>query len=480
MAEMILGILAACVIGSVGFTARSVPEGRRPGVRRRHLAWGLVLSVIGFLVMALTAWSTHEDQHYDDFGSAMTALAAMMGGALFLLGLGPVVSWLLGMLGRLTVRLPPPIRLAARDVAGDRARTAPAVAATMAATALAITIMIIVFAVTAQNRAGYHPQARPGTLLVHGLSPDEAPVVHAAVQRELPGVPIVQSDRQRNGHLSLEVENADLPDLENVSPAGLIGDRALLCYLTGDPSTPYAENTVVVVTAQDVDIDTVTVIYDSESSPKGGSLLEKSVPATVAKPADPDVEGVFIPAKVVRDLGLDLEPEQLIIDPSLHRTSAIEQARLDRRLGDTATTYVERGFQASTGWRMFVVAAVVVAFGCAFAGTGRAGGSRSRRVLLRVGGSTAIQRLFAACRVGLGAACGAVMGAAVGCTIGLLLAWPMTTSVDWDPMPRVGFDTPWLLIAALVIGLPVLAAALAGLLPVRTARVAPSESGGKG
>ncbi|GII82307.1 hypothetical protein Ssi03_02970 [Sphaerisporangium siamense] len=83
--------------------------------------------------------------------------------------------------------------------------------------------------------------------------------------------------------------------------------------------------------------------------------------------------------------------------------------------------------------------------------------------------------------MGLGTACGTVIGAAAGSTIGLLLAWPMTTSVEWEPVPsRVGFDTPWPSIAALAIGLPVLTAALAGLFPVRTTGVPPSGSVGKG
>ena len=310
------------------------------------------------------------------------------------------------------------------------------------------------------------------------------PVVRAAVQRELPGVPIVQSDAQPDGDLRLEIGNADLPGLENVDPAGLIGDRTLLGYLTGDPSTPYDENTIVVVTAKDADLHTVTAIYDSGSSSNGGPSMRKAIPATVAKPADPEVEKVFIPAKVVRDLGLDLEPGQLIIDPSIHRTSATEQARLDHRLGDSATTYLEPGFQPSTGWRTFVVAAIVVAFGCALAGaerprgSGGSGGSGPRRVLFRADGSNTALRLFAASRMGLVAACGTVLGGLAGCTIGLLLAWPVTASIDWDVTPRVGVDTPWPLIAALVIGLPILTAALAGLLPASTTRPPPTEPGG--
>ncbi|GAA4180449.1 hypothetical protein GCM10022252_03320 [Streptosporangium oxazolinicum] len=433
----------------------------------------------GTAVMALTAWSTHEDQHYDDFGSAMTTLAATMGGALLLYGLSPFVPWSLGILGRYAVRLPPPIRLAARDVTGHRVWTAPAIAMTMSATALAITVTIIAVATTAQSRAEYYPQVRPGALLVHGFWAEGAATVRAAIQHEVPGVPITQSERQPEGegYFGLDVDNVRLPDLESVAPAGLIGDHALLRYLTGDLTTPYDEGRAVVVTAKEGDVSTVTIHYDHDYSRNDESLLTKTIPAVAVKPTDPLVEEIFLPAKVVRDLGYRLEPEKLIIDPSVHRTSAIEQERLAVRLGDSAITYVERGFQIPTEWMIFVAVAVSVALGGALAVTGRAVCPRSRRVLLRVGGgSTATLRLFAASRAGLGAACGTTMGAAAGCVLGLLLVWPMTASIEWEPMPRVAFDTPWSSIAALVIGLPILAAAVAGLAPPgMTVRSAPPD-----
>jgi hypothetical protein len=60
------------------------------------------------------------------------------------------------------------------------------------------------------------------------------------------------------------------------------------------------------------------------------------------------VDEIFLPAKVMRDLGYHLESEKLIIVPSIHRTSAIKQGRLDRPLGDIAVTYIERGFQGTS------------------------------------------------------------------------------------------------------------------------------------
>ncbi|MEU4516637.1 hypothetical protein AB0G05_44715 [Nonomuraea wenchangensis] len=94
----------------------------------------------------------------------------------------------------------------------------------------------------------------------------------------------------------------------------------------------------------------------------------------------------------------------------------------------------------------------------AFAGAG----SRSARVLLRSGRGPAL-RLLAAGRAGWCMLAGSLPGTAAGCVIGLLLSWPMTTSVGWDELPRMPFETPWWLIAALAIGLPAIAALIAAL-----------------
>ncbi|HUR08458.1 MAG TPA: hypothetical protein VM347_38375, partial [Nonomuraea sp.] len=121
------------------------------------LVWGTVVAAVGVAVMALTAWSTQEDKHYDDFGSAMTALAGIFGGALLISGLGPFVPWLLEVLRRNAAFLPRVFRPSVRHVCGAPARTAAGVATTMAAAAVATALMIIAPAMTAQGEADYYP-----------------------------------------------------------------------------------------------------------------------------------------------------------------------------------------------------------------------------------------------------------------------------------------------------------------------------------
>lgn len=449
--EILTFLFAVFGLGSMVLAARSVPSAPGALVRRRCLVWGSALLVGGCVIMALAAWSTHEDVHYDDFGSAVTLLVATVGGALVLLGLGPFLALLLGVAGRWSV------------LARDRARTVPWIVATMSATALAVTVVIVAAAATSQNRADYRPEARPGALLVRYFSEADAPAALAAVRRELPGVPVVQTYRHREIRpYSLHADGADLPEQDGVVTSGVIGDGALLRYLTADPSTPYKENTAVVVTTGDTEVASVTIEYSLFGRDDDTAPVVEQVPAVVVRPADPSVEEVFLPAKVFRDLGQDLRPDALIVDPSVHTTSETEQRRLDRSLGGVAQTYVERGYQPPSDWRIVVVAAVVVALAGALVAAGGSGARPGTR-------SGARSWRAAARRAALAAALGTVVGVAAGCLAGLLLAWPVTTSSAWEPPPRAGFATPWPWIAALAAGLPVLAAAVAA--PVFTARV---------
>ncbi|MFC4063022.1 hypothetical protein ACFOWE_32485 [Planomonospora corallina] len=241
-----------------------------------------------------------------------------------------------------------------------------------------------------------------------------------------------------------------------------IGDRTLLRYLTGDPSAPYDEGTAVVVTTEGGETGSVEIRYHGAEADR--PPLTGTIPAITVRPADPRVGGVFLPADAVRGLGVRLEPDHLIIDPSLHRTSAAERERIEHRLEEAGFTYVERGYRTPTGWRYAVAVLLLLALAGALIAAREAG---SERVLLRISGGSATPSRTLRSLVASRAACGTVLGVSAGCVIGLLLAWPMTTSYDWDPPPRVSFETPWALIAAMAAGLPALAAVSAAVLPPR-------------
>ncbi|MBN6052868.1 hypothetical protein JYK22_13100, partial [Nonomuraea sp. RK-328] len=110
--------------------------------------------------------------------------------------------------------------------------------------------------------------------------------------------------------------------------------------------------------------------------------------------------------------------------------------------------------------RYVAAALLLIALGGASAvGRGTATTARLGHVLRRVrGGSAAAFRWFGASRAGLAALCGTVLGAVAGCPIGMALRWPLTAPGTWDSPARLPFETPWTTVAAVVVGLPVLAA----------------------
>ncbi|MGW0481955.1 hypothetical protein [Nonomuraea sp. NPDC003214] len=455
---VVLAIPLGLAGGAAVLAARSTPRERHRPVSRLALAHGAVLATLGLAVLAGNAWATREDVHYDDFGSAVQLYASMLGAALLFLGLGPFVAWALKLPARHAARLPVTVRLAAREAAGASRGAAALTAAVMLATGLAVTLMISAAAVTTQNRAHYLPQARPGALQVDTFYTDDPDAVGAAVREELPpGVPVLRSEETAgSGHVTYAGDGWSGFD-------AFVGDETLLRYLTGDPATPYDEDTAVLVTTEPGADPTIDLHYSMTTPP--GEYLTKTIPAITARPADPRLSALFVPAKVVRGLGFDLEAGRFLVDPAAHRTTRVEQERLTDRLSDIAEVHVERGYEPATGWIPAAGALILLALGGGLAATALAArGSRRARVLRRAGGSP---RRYAACRAGLVTACGALPGAAGGAVAGLLLAWPLTTSIEWDVPPRVAFDTPWELVAALAAGLPALAAALAALRPAR-------------
>ncbi|MEV0586587.1 hypothetical protein [Nonomuraea sp. NPDC050310] len=155
------------------------------------------------------------------------------------------------------------------------------------------------------------------------------------------------------------------------------------------------------------------------------------------------------------------QPEELIIDPALHRTTEAEQARLEGHLGEE-DVHVERGYQPSPRGIVPVSAAAAIALSAGLVAGRRAGlRSRAARTLTRVTGRPSL-RLSAVTRTGLATLCGALPGVVIGVTVGMLLVWPATAPVGYlEVPPRGSFHTPWETVLSFAAALPVLAAVMA-------------------
>ncbi|MFG1948658.1 hypothetical protein [Nonomuraea sp. NPDC048826] len=471
---VVLAVLVALPLmlaaGAVPAALLSAPPNRHEFTSRRVVVLGRLTSLAGALLMGLGAWWAREDHRYGEIDFIGFLLITLVGAGLLTTGFGPLPSRLLEILGPFSERLPSPLRLAVRDLSDRRARAVLAITLAMMATASGLSLTIIAVGTTAQSRAEYSARGRPGSLSVWPspaylgpFSAVDVATVRATMERELPGVPIAQREilADSSWYFEATAESVELPE-EAVYWDQAIGDEKLLRYLTGDQSTPYDEGTAVVITSADVAVDSVTIHYEID----GKLGASKTVRAIVAVTSDPHMETIFVPSKMVRDLGYQLEPTELIVDPALHRVTVREQQRLDDRLDDAvAEVRVERGFVASTGWVPVAGAAFLVALGCALTpGFGRTANARQARVMRRAGGGSASAfRWFCAARAGLSALFGTVLGAVIGCSAGMSLLWPLTMRTTWEAPVRVPFETPWPAITAVVGGLPLIAAALGAL-----------------
>ncbi|MGW6745733.1 FtsX-like permease family protein [Streptomyces sp. NPDC055025] len=177
---VLTGLLAAIVpaVTASRQTVLASLTGRR-GVRGSSR----VLPVLGLVAVALGAVIAL-------YGSTMTDQFAIVAGgsALAELGVVALTPALVGLFGRLGRWLPLSPRLALRDAVRNRGRTAPAVAAVLAAVAGTVAVSTYSASSDAQIRAAYEPQLPPGAIsvMVNEEGGRDVPAVRTAVQKNLP------------------------------------------------------------------------------------------------------------------------------------------------------------------------------------------------------------------------------------------------------------------------------------------------------
>lgn len=177
---VLTGLLAAIVpaVTASRQTVLASLTGRR-GVRGSSR----VLPVLGSIAFALGAAIAL-------YGSTMTDQFAVVAGgsALAELGVVALTPALVGLFGRAGRWMPLSPRLALRDAVRNRGRTAPAVAAVLAAVAGTVAVLTYAASSDAQSQAAYTPELPHGAVSVmldEGGGRD-VPAVRTAVQKTLP------------------------------------------------------------------------------------------------------------------------------------------------------------------------------------------------------------------------------------------------------------------------------------------------------
>ncbi|MBG0815373.1 FtsX-like permease family protein [Planomonospora sp. ID82291] len=474
--------LAAAVAPAVQ-AARQDPAavlgGRRNRARERagRPVLGTVLLVAG---IAAAVFAVRFD--------AIWVLAAALLSQLGLIALTPrLVRAAAGLAGR----LPLPFRLAARDASRHRIRTASAVAAVMTATAAFTAAGVAVSSDFAENRDSFQAFVPAGTLVVEGRDLDDAAwaKVREAVRERLPDAPLIEAAEVRDeAGRGMGIEVVPPSDSRRVFRGAElpVGDGRLLHLVQGRPDpvagAAFAAGAAVVFDPGLLRDGRLTL----ELWPHGeGESRRVTVPAVAARAVNPEHAVVVLPVSALRAAGLQTAPRRLYVPPDGHRLGTEEEIRFRRDLAAVsagkAGSYLELGFDggylAPQLW-ILLGAALVLVLGGTFVATGLAAADLrpDLATMAAVGAPPGIRRLVIAGQAGFIAGLGVLVGALAGVVTGIGVAWPMTTRTHdlaylmethggMRPFPQgpPTVELPWLFLAAVVVGLPVLAAAVAAL-----------------
>lgn len=434
-------------------------------------------------------------------GAQGTELGVAGGAVLLVAGLVIATPWLVGLLAPLGRVLPVPGRLAVRDATRNRSRTAPAVAAVMA-TVTGVTALAIGSASdSAQARRDYVAQAPMGTAILTA-DVDEAgwAAVEKLVREQAPDREVHRI--QAMPFSTPEGPQLDLGILEDGCAGGLVACR---WYPEGVNLISTARELVVADSATIAALDQGNLPEKTFDALDGGQVVVLGLGAVSDAGTVTVVEVAFddtgestvrstreLPAVEVPLAGSPtapaLAPALVIVPPSLAdrlpaevTTSALvvggpedpvtpeQQQQLSERLAGLASyesVYVERGwtdYQAVARWLLVGVGALLVLIATLTAtGLALTDARPDFATLAAIGAAPRTRRFMAMGTAAVIGGAGALVGVLAGLAPGIAVAYPLTsTDYGFGAQPLV--EVPWLMLAGIAVGVPLLAVAVTGL-----------------
>jgi putative ABC transport system permease protein len=495
-----LDVVGMVLVGSLaGLAAAYVParQAARTDVvttltgRRGQVRSSWRLPVVGVLVAAAGLALTV-------LGARGAELAVAGGAVLLVVGVVLTTPWLVGLLAPLAGRLPVAGRLAVRDATRNRTRTAPAVAAVMATVAGITTLAIGSASDSAQGRRDYVPQLAMGTALISASDVDQEgwAALARTVERQVPGRPVAelrapawndQDPREvwfvRPGATGPLVESS-WSDMSGVFfPA--TGQMALM-----------DEDGMAAMTSAEVRDAAVAglhsgraVVFGTGAVENGRVTIEVTRPTTGTTPESlarvelPAVEiappagarQLLVPGTVVVPLALadripvDFTLSNLLVGSPEEPVTPAEETRLREAvaaLTSESGVYVERGWSDDL-WvaRLLLVVvggALVLIATLTATGLAVADARPDHATLAAIGAAPRTRRLMAMGSATVIGGFGAVLGVLAGLAPGIAVAYPLTsTDYGFGAQPLV--VVPWGLLAAVALGVPLLAVLVTGL-----------------
>ncbi|KRA39046.1 MULTISPECIES: ABC transporter permease [unclassified Nocardioides] len=418
-------------------------------------------------------------------GGRDTAPLLIAGSAIVsVFGMILVVPMVVGLISRLAARWPLALRFAARDAARHRTRTVPAVAAVGATVAGVVALGIAVSSQEAANKDAYQPQLPIGyASIALGLDADRD-AVEETLTRFLPGqgVQAVRGLQTSTEAGELEIEftadgeavmldywssigspylvGTEVPDFiemdasERERADELLADGGLVLLRGADDDGPDAPEVQVDVRRYD----------PAGDEPKDlASATSKAGVVHVQRPTAP--APALMSPKVARSLGLEVDTVGLVLPGPVSESQEKDVQEAFGALAVQPYFYVERGYQADDAVQIiqFVLAALgaILMLGGTLTATFLAlsDARPDLATMAAVGARPRERRRVAAGYALFVGGIGALLGAPVGFIPGLAISQPLTRHHETGVS---SLDVPWLLIIAVVIGLPLLTAAAVG------------------
>jgi putative ABC transport system permease protein len=403
----------------------------------------------------------------------------LAGSILAELGLILACPALVAAAGRVARRQPLTPRLALRDAARHRSRTAPAVAAVLAAVSGSVAVTLAFASVDQRDRAQYTYGLQPGegaaSLMRSGGGTLDAATVTRIVEASTPvsgslvlgSAGVCQTSRCQDVHLEAGQRTA-LQATGYLVPGIPVGGADALPFLAGRTS---AAARAVLAAGGAVVFDRSLLLPGGRAridvTDAGGTLHTRALPALYLRPAVLAVRALISPAGA-RSAGLHVRPATLLFRfesvPDGRTVDAIT-GNLQGR-GIETWLSVERGYQQSAGWFLLalLLGSGIVTLGAAGIATGlaQADARADHATLAAVGAAPGVRRRLAAWH----ASSIAMMGALLGTLAGFVPAVAFVRS-------QIGMHVvvDWGSLAVLIVGAPLVAALLAALLTRRTGRL---------
>ncbi len=481
----------------------------RSGQSRQRLGLPLVGGVIyGIGLLIVLILGTKQDGEVKVAAGTLLLVA----GALMLI---PAV---LGWVGRLGKWLPLPLRLAARDSARQRSRTTPAVAAIMGAVAALTALSVGLSSDTEQSRREYQPRFAPGTTEIQLGSSTAWDQAKAAVAKYAPEKPLLavgevtmpqatgaaipagvyvatgacpkEAPQRPTGRTAnclswvkppinddtshgYQIRNNLVADPDAVAAFGITlneSQRRVLATggaLVANPEAISAQGTVDFQTYQGDGTGDKQVVGKMRQLPAAYANPRRTLASGV------EYTGFIITPDTAQKLGGWRQQAALIPRGEAALTKKTEAQIAERLKGlvSQSDLYTERGFVSQAGLPLLlllVTGALVVLVGTLTAtGLALADSKPDSATLAAIGATPRTRRALAAGQAVVIALLGVLTGIFVGIVPGVAAAVPLTigANLPGDSLERSSgpiIDIPWGWLSVFALGVPVLAAMVAG------------------